>query len=147
MKTTVEIKKLDERAIVPSYGTEFSAGADIYALCDEKITINPHETCLIHTGISMSIPNGLVGLVFARSGMATKRSLAPANKVGVIDSDYRGEVMVALHNHGDAPQTIEQGDRIAQISFVPYYTAEFLVVDELDKTVRGSGGFGSTGIK
>ena len=147
MKTKVEIKKLDERAIVPSYGTEFSAGADIYALCDEKVTINPRETRLIHTGISMSIPEGLVGLVFARSGMATKRSLAPANKVGVIDSDYRGEIMVALHNHGDAPQTIEQGDRIAQISFVPYYSADFLVVDELDQTERGNGGFGSTGIK
>lgn len=147
MKTKVEIKKLDERAIIPTYGTEFSAGADIYALLDEPITIAPGETKLIHTGLAMAIPEGLVGLNFARSGMATKRGLAPANKVGVIDSDYRGEVMVALYNQGEVPQTVENGDRIAQMVFVPYYTAEFELKDELSETLRGSGGFGSTGTK
>ena len=101
----------------------------------------------IHTGIAIAIPEGLVGLNFARSGMAAKRGLAPANKVGVIDSDYRGEVMVALHNHGKEPQTVEHGDRVAQMVFVPYYAADFVEVDELDSTVRGEGGFGSTGTK
>ena len=147
MKTKVEIKKLDERAIIPTYGTEFSAGADIYALLDEPVTIAPGETKLIHTGLAMAIPEGLVGLNFARSGMATKRGLAPANKVGVIDSDYRGELMVALYNQGNVAQTVEHGDRIAQIIFMPYYTADFVICDELDETVRGEGGFGSTGTK
>ena len=147
MKTKVEIKKLDERAIIPTYGTEFSAGADIYALLDEPVVIAPGETKLIHTGLSMAIPVGLVGLIYARSGMATKRGLAPANKVGVIDSDYRGEVMVALHNHGAAPQTIESGERIAQMVFAPYFAAEFEICDELSETLRGEGGFGSTGTK
>lgn len=147
MKTKIEIKKLDPRAIIPTYGTEFSAGADIYALLDEPITINPGETKMIHTGLALAIPEGLVGLNFARSGMAAKRGLAPANKVGVIDSDYRGEVMVALHNHGDVPQTIENGERVAQMVFVPYYTAEFELKDELSETLRGEGGFGSTGWK
>lgn len=147
MKTKVEIKKLDDRAIIPTYGTEFSAGADIYALLDEPITIEPGETKMIHTGLAFAIPEGLVGLNFARSGMAAKRGLAPANKVGVIDSDYRGEVMVALYNQGNVPQTVEHGDRIAQMVFVPYYTAEFAEKDELSETVRGVGGFGSTGTK
>ena len=147
MNTKVEIKKLDPRAIIPTYGTEFSAGADIYALLDEPLTINPGETKLIHTGLAMAIPEGLVGLNFARSGMATKKGLAPANKVGVIDSDYRGEVMVALHNHGDVPQTIEHGERVAQMVFVPYYAAEFELKEELSETLRGAGGFGSTGWK
>ncbi len=147
MKTKVEIKKLDERAIIPTYGTEFSAGADLYALLDEPAIIAPGETKLIHTGLAMAIPEGLVGLIFARSGMATKRGLAPANKVGVIDSDYRGELMVALHNQGSIPQTVENGERIAQMSFIPYYTAEFDLKDELSETVRGAGGFGSTGTK
>ena len=147
MKTKVEIKKLDPRAIIPTYGTEFSAGADIYALLDDPLTINTCETKLIHTGLAMAIPEGLVGLNFARSGMATKRGLAPANKVGVIDSDYRGEVMVALHNHGDVPQTIENGERVAQMVFLPYYAAEFELRDELSETLRGEGGFGSTGWK
>lgn len=147
MKTKIEIKKLDDKAIIPAYGTEFSAGADIYALLDEPVTIEPGETKLIKTGLAMAIPEGLVGLVFARSGMATKRGLAPANKVGVIDSDYRGELMVALHNQGLTAQTVDNGERIAQISFVPYYAADFELVDELDETVRGVGGFGSTGTK
>ena len=105
------------------------------------------KTVLIHTGISMEIPVGCVGLIFARSGLATKRGLAPANKVGVIDSDYRGEIMVALHNHGDTPQSVECGERIAQIAIVPFLKAEFTECDELSDTVRGVGGFGSTGAK
>ena len=147
MKTKVEIKKLNERAIIPTYGTEFSAGADIYALLDKPVTIAPGETVFIHTGLAIAIPEGIVGLNFARSGMASKRGLAPANKVGVIDSDYRGEVMVALHNHGKEPQTIEHGDRVAQMVFVPYYAAEFELREELSETLRGEGGFGSTGTK
>ena len=147
MKTDIKIKKLNEKAIIPTYGTAFSAGADIYALVDEAVTIAPGCSKLIHTGLAFAIPEGLVGLVFARSGMACKRDLAPANKVGVIDSDYRGELMVCLHNHGSEPRTVENGERIAQISFVPYYTANFEAVEDLDDTVRGEGGFGSTGTK
>ena len=147
MQIKIEIKKLDEKAIIPKYGTEYSAGADLHALLEEPITIAPGETKLIHTGLAIAIPEGFVGLNFARSGMATKRGLAPANKVGVIDSDYRGEVMVALYNQGSTPQTVENGDRIAQIVFVPYYTADFILKDELSDTVRGAGGFGSTGTK
>ncbi len=147
MKTKVEIKKLDPIAVLPSYGSEYAAGADLYALIDGSVTIAPGETKLIRTGLAFAIPAGLVGLIFARSGMATKRNLAPANKVGVIDSDYRGEVMVSLHNHGTVPQTVENGERVAQIAFVPYHTAEFELRDELSETVRGAGGFGSTGTK
>jgi dUTP pyrophosphatase len=147
MKTKVEIKKLNENAIVPTYGTEFSAGADLYAIVDGSVTIEPGETKMIGTGLAFAIPEGLVGLIFARSSLGTKKGLAPANKVGVIDSDYRGEVRVVLHNHGKVAQTIENGERIAQIAFVPYYSADFTVVDELDATVRGEGGFGSTGNK
>ena len=143
----VNIKKLNEKATVPTYGSEYSAGADLYALADEAITIAPHETLLVHTGVAMEIPTGYVGLIFARSGLATKRALAPANKVGVIDSDYRGEIMVALHNHSNEPKTIENGERIAQLVLVPYLTAEFDEVDELSDTTRGEGGFGSTGRK
>ena len=139
---------MHEDAINPTYGTEFSAGADLYALIEDgDVTIEAGETKMIGTGLAFAIPEGLVGLVFARSGLATKRGLAPANKVGVIDSDYRGEVRVVLHNHGSVAQTIENGERIAQIAFVPYYSADFSVVDELDDTVRGTGGFGSTGTK
>lgn len=145
MKFSLNIKKLFENATVPTYGSDFAAGADLYACEDEEITLAPGETRLIHTGIAMEIPEGLVGLVYARSGLAAKRGLAPANKVGVIDSDYRGEVMVALHNHGNAPQVIAPKERIAQIVFAPYYTAEFAEVEELSDTVRGIGGFGSTG--
>jgi dUTP pyrophosphatase len=141
----MNIKKLNENARIPTYGSEFAAGADLYACLDADVTIAPAETLLIHTGLAMQIPEGLVGLIYARSGLASKKGLAPANKVGVIDSDYRGEIMVALHNHGTIPQTISDGERIAQIVFAPYYAAEFSVVDELDDTTRGSGGFGSTG--
>ena len=147
MKFEMNIKKLNEKATVPTYGSAFAAGADLYACEENAVTVEAGETKLIHTGIAMAIPEGYVGLVYARSGLASKRGLAPANKVGVIDSDYRGEVMVALHNHGSVPQTVESGERIAQIVFTPYVAAEFNVTDELDDTVRGAGGFGSTGRK
>ena len=143
----IRIKKLDERAITPTYGTEYSAGADLYALLDEAIEIQPHATKLVKTGISVEIPEGYCGLIFARSGISSKRGLAPANKVGVIDADYRGEVMVALHNHSNATQEVLPGERIAQLVVAPYITAEFDVVQELSQTVRGEGGFGSTGRK
>ena len=133
---------------MPTYGSAAAAGADIYACTKgETVTIAPHETLLIHTGIAMAIPEGLVGLIYARSGIATKRDLAPANKVGVIDSDYRGELMVALHNHGEKAQTVMDGERIAQMVITPYVAASFEVKDELDDTARGEGGFGSTGSK
>ncbi len=143
-KTEVKIKKLSPTAKTPFYGSEFSAGADLFSDQAETI-INPHQTVLVKTGVSMEIPDGLVGLVYARSGLATKSGLAPANKVGVIDSDYRGEVLVALHNHGDTPKTVFKGDRIAQIVFTPYFKGEFSEVDDLKETSRSDGGFGSTG--
>ena len=145
MNTKVKVKKLDERAKMPTYGTEFSAGADLYALSDTPITVEPHKTVMVHTGISMEIPMGYAGLIFARSGLACKRGLAPANKVGVVDADYRGEIMVALHNHTDVAVTVESYERIAQISIVPFLKADFEEADELSDTVRGIGGFGSTG--
>ena len=145
MNFSMNIKKLNENATVPTYGSVSAAGADLYAC--EAVTVASGETVLVHTGIAMAIPEGYVGLIFARSGLATKRDLAPANKVGVIDSDYRGEIMVALHNHGKADQAIEAGERIAQIVFTPYVAADFSVVEELDTTDRGAGGFGSTGKK
>ena len=145
MNFSMNIKKLNENATVPTYGSVSAAGADLYAC--EAVTVASGETVLVHTGIAMAIPEGYVGLIFARSGLATKRGLAPANNVGVIDSDYRGEIMVALHNHGKADQAIEAGERIAQIVFTPYVAADFSVVEELDTTDRGAGGFGSTGKK
>ena len=143
----MKVKKLNEKAILPTYGSEFSAGADLYALTDETITVNPGETVLVHTGLAMEIPVGYGGFIYARSGLATKKALAPANKVGVIDSDYRGEVMVALHNHSEKAAVIENGERIAQLVIAPFYKVEFELADELSDTVRGSGGFGSTGTK
>ena len=143
----MNVKKLCEKATLPVYASEYAAGADLYACLDEPITIEPNETKLIKTGLAMAIPEGLAGLIYARSGLASKRGLAPANKVGVIDSDYRGEVMVALHNHGTAPQTVEHGERIAQLVLAPVINANFNVVDDLDSTARGEGGFGSTGTK
>lgn len=141
----MNIKKLLPEAVIPTYGSAYAAGADLYACMDAETTIQPGETQFIHTGIAMEIPEGLVGLVYARSGMACKKGLAPANKVGVIDSDYRGEIMVALHNHANEPVTISNGERIAQFVLTPYITADFNEVDELNDTVRGEGGFGSTG--
>ena len=146
MNMKVNFKKLNEKATTPKYGSEFSAGADLYS-CDGDIKIAPGETKLIHTGIAVEIPEGLVGLIYARSGLATKKGLAPANKVGVIDSDYRGEVMVALHNHSSEIQTVSAGDRVAQMVIAPFIKAEYSEVSELSDTVRGEGGFGSTGNK
>ncbi len=146
MKINVNIKKTDERAILPTYGSAFSAGADLYS-CSDTVEIAAGETTLIHTGIAIELPEGYAGLVYARSGLASKRGLAPANKVGVIDCDYRGEIMVALHNHGNTAQTVERGERIAQLVITPYLTAVFKETDTLSDTVRGEGGFGSTGRK
>lgn len=144
----VKFIKLSEKAIVPTYGSQSAAGADLYALpTGAGVSIAPNETVLIHTGIAMEIPEGYAGMIFARSGIATKRGLAPANKVGVIDSDYRGEIMVALHNHSDSVQEISSGERIAQLVIMPYLRAEFVESDALGDTQRASGGFGSTGTK
>ncbi len=143
----VNIKKLDDRAVIPTYGSEFSAGADLYAVLDEPVTLQPGETKLIHTGLAMEIPVGYAGLIYARSGLASKKGLAPANKVGVVDADYRGEVMVALHNHSTVAATVDSGERIAQLVIAPFLQADFNTVDELNETVRGAGGFGSTGTK
>ena len=145
MTAPVSVKLLDPRARLPAYGSADAAGADLYALTGGPVAIAPGETALIRTGIAVAVPRGYVGLVYARSGLACKRGIAPANKVGVIDADYRGEVMVYLHNHGAEPQTVENGDRIAQLVITPYLTAQFQVMDELDDTQRGTGGFGSTG--
>ncbi len=147
MKQTVRYRKLDERAVEPTYGSAFAAGADLYAVMDGPLTLSAGETALVHTGLAVEIPEGFVGLVCARSGLATKRGLAPANKVGVIDADYRGEIMVSLHNHSHVHQTIDHGERIAQLVLVPYLTAEYTQSDSLTDTVRGEGGFGSTGTK
>lgn len=146
MKIKVNVKKTDERAILPTYGSEFAAGADLYS-CSDNVEIEAGKTVLIHTGIAIELPVGYVGLVYARSGLASKKGLAPANKVGVIDCDYRGEIMVALHNHSGETRVVECGERVAQLVIAPYYTADFCECDELSDTVRGEGGFGSTGRK
>ncbi len=142
---SINIKKLDENAIIPTYGSEFAAGADLYALIDEPVEFAPAETKLIHTGIAMEIPEGYAGLIYARSGLASKKGLAPANKVGVVDADYRGEIMVALHNHSSVPVSIEPKERIAQLVITPFLKAVYNEVSDLNETVRGEGGFGSTG--
>lgn len=139
------VKRLREGAVLPTYGSAGAAGGDLYACLDEKIAIAPGETAFIPTGLAMAIPQGFAGLVFARSGTACKRDLAPANKVGVIDSDYRGEIMVALHNHGKQVRTVEKGERIAQLLIMPVLTPIFQEEAELDETDRNAGGFGSTG--
>lgn len=146
-KMKINFKKLNEKAITPTYGTEFSAGADLYACEGGEITIQPGETKLIHTGLSLEIPEGYAGLIYARSGIATKRGLAPANKVGVIDSDYRGEIMVSLFNHSAVSQTIADGERVAQLVITPFLKVEYNETKELSDTQRGEGGFGSTGKK
>ena len=138
-------KKLDPRATVPTYGSDLAAGADLRAVLDAPVTIKPNESVLIHTGIAVAIPVGYVGLVYARSGIACKRGLAPSNKVGVIDADYRGEIMVSLHNHGTTEQTIDPDERIAQMVITPFIRCEYEETDSLDDTERGAGGFGSTG--
>lgn len=141
----ISVKKVLPNAMIPTYGSSGAAGADLYACLQEAVTIEAGETVMLHTGIAVAIPEGYVGLVHARSSLGAKRGLAPANKVGVIDSDYRGELRVALHNHGKIPQTIEPGDRVAQLLIVPVFTPGFLEVENLEDTDRGAGGFGSTG--
>ena len=147
MKQQVKIKKLNAKAMLPTYGSEYSAGADLYACMEETVTIQPGETVLIKTGLAMAIPEGYAGLIYSRSGLATKKGLAPANKVGVVDADYRGEVMVPLHNHSRVAVEVEHGERIAQMVITPFLTAEYMLAEELDETERGEGGFGSTGTK
>ena len=147
MSGEVKIKKLDERAVIPSYGSEYAAGFDLYAVLDEDLVIEPGQTILVRTGLGMEIPEGFAGMIFVRSGLASKKGLAPANKVGVVDSDQRGEVMVALHNHSLEEQFVMHGERIAQMVSMPFYKAKFVETDELSDTVRGAGGFGSTGRK
>lgn len=146
-KFNVNIKKLNENAIIPTYATEYAAGADLYACMNEDTTINPGKTCFIKTGLAMEVPVGYAGLIYARSGLSCKKGLAPANKVGVIDSDYRGEIMVALHNHSNETVMVKSGERIAQLVIAPYIVAAFNQVNELEDTIRGDRGFGSTGEK
>ena len=144
----VNFKKLNDKAIVPTYGSEFAAGADLYACTEgQTVSFEPGETKLIKTGIAMEIPEGYAGLIYARSGIANKRGLAPSNKVGVVDSDYRGEIMVSLHNHSLETQSISDGERIAQMVITPFLRVDYAEVDELSDTVLGAGGFGSTGKK
>lgn len=145
MKETVRFTRLDPRAVTPSYASPMSAGADLYAVLDAPLTVSPKETVLVRTGLAVAIPEGYAGMIFARSGLASKRGLAPANKVGVVDADYRGEVMVALHNHSAVPATVEPLERIAQLVIMPVMQADFVCEESLDETSRGSGGFGSTG--
>lgn len=144
----INIKKTDENAKIPTYGSEFAAGADLYAVIhneENRVEILPGETAFIDTGIVMEIPNGYVGLIYARSGLACKHGLAPANKVGVIDSDYRGNIMVALYNQSNETRIVSEGDRIAQIIIQPVEQFGFKVTENLSNTVRGNGGFGSSG--
>lgn len=143
--TSIHVKILREGAKLPTYGSAEAAGADLYACIDAPVVIAPGETAFIPTGIALEVPKGCAGLVYARSGLACKRGLAPANKVGVVDSDYRGEILVALHNHGTLPQSIECGERIAQFLITPVLTPAYETVEELTETKRNTGGFGSTG--
>lgn len=144
----IKIKKLKENAVIPTRGSEKAAGYDLYAALDsESIIIKPHETAKIGTGLSIAVPDGYFGAIFARSGLASKKGLRPANCVGVADSDYRGEYIVALHNDTDEERVVENGERIAQLVIMPFLSAEFSLQEELDETERGAGGFGSTGNK
>lgn len=141
----IAVKKLREGAVLPTFGSKEAAGADLYACLDSDVTIAPGQTAFVPTGLAMELPKGFAGLIYARSGLACKRGLAPANKVGVVDSDYRGEFMVALHNHGTEPQTVSAGERIAQLVVTPVLIPEYTEVESLCETSRGAGGFGSTG--
>lgn len=143
----IDIKKLNDRAILPTRGSEQAAGWDLYANNEEAVNINAHATVMIGTGLSMAIPDGYFGTVYARSGLATKQGLRPANCVGVIDSDYRGEIIVSLHNDTNDVKTVNPNERIAQIVVMPYLAVEFDEKDTLDETIRGNNGFGSTGTK
>ena len=141
----IRIKKTRPEAVIPTYGSPFSAGADLYACLDETAALAPGDTAMIPTGLTLEIPENFAGLVCARSGLASKRGLAPANKIGVIDSDYRGELIVALYNHSRAVQTVAPGERIAQLLITPVAACRFIESEELSDTARGGGGFGSTG--
>ena len=141
----VRVRKLRSNAVLPTYGSAEAAGADLYACLEAPVTIEPGQTAWIPTGLALEIPKGCAGLIYARSGMACKKGLAPANKVGVIDSDYRGEIIVVLHNHGGLAQTLSNGERIAQMVITPVLTPAYEEVSDLTDTGRGQGGFGSTG--
>ena len=141
----IHVMRIKENAILPTYGSDEAAGADLYACLSEPVTIQPGESVFIPTGLAMELPRGYAGLIYARSGLACKRGLAPANKVGVVDSDYRGEFMIVLHNHGTQSQTVQHGERIAQLVITPVFTPGFCEVSELTDTKRSGGGFGSTG--
>ena len=143
----IKYKVLNELAKEPTRGSEYAAGYDLYAATDREISLFPHTTQLIGTGLAFELPDGYFGAVYARSGLASKKGLRPANCVGVVDSDYRGEVMVALHNDSDHIMTIDAGERIAQLVLMPYVNMTFEQVEELNTTNRGEGGFGSTGSK
>ena len=143
--TSIRVKILKEGAKLPTYGSLEAAGADLYACIDAPVTVAPGETAFIPTGIALEVPKGCAGLIYARSGLACKRGLAPANKVGVVDSDYRGEILVALHNHGSQSQSVENGERVAQFIITPVLTPAYEVAEELSDTARNAGGFGSTG--
>ncbi len=141
----ISVKKLHPDALLPTYGSAEAAGADLYACLDAPVTIEPGQTAFIPTGFALEVPQGCAGLIYARSGLACKKGLAPANKVGVVDSDYRGEVKIALHNHGTQPQIVSPGERVAQFIITPVLTPAYEEVEELTDTARGVGGFGSTG--
>ena len=141
----IRVKKLRPGATLPAYGSLGAAGADLTACLEESVTIGPGQTAFIPTGIALEVPENYAGLVYARSGMACKQGLAPANKVGVIDSEYRGEILVALHNHGSQARTVEPGQRIAQLLITPVLTPAYEEAAELSDTARDAGGFGSTG--
>ena len=144
-KIIVKLKRLDAGAKLPVFGSRLAAGMDLYACLQEKLTVRPGETVMVPTRLAMEIPEGYVGLIYARSGMAVKRGLAPANKVGVIDADYRGEIMIALHNHSTEEQSVENGERVAQMVITPVPSVELVETDQLEDSERGAGGFGSTG--
>ena len=141
----IRVKKLDPRAVLPTAGSRYAAGYDLYACLDSPVEIAPHSTQKIPTGLSIEVPEGYFGAIFARSGLATKQGLRPSNCVGVCDSDYRGEYIIALHNDSEEPRLISPGDRVAQLVILPYLSAEFQECDQLSDTERGAGGFGSTG--
>lgn len=142
----IKVKKLNDKATIPTKGSEYSAGMDLYACIDQPIVIQPHETVKIGTGLAFELPHGYFGAICARSGLATKQGLAPANKLGVCDEDYTGEYIVPLHNHSYDPQTVIPNERIAQLIILPYLPVELYEVTELTETERGAGGFGSTGL-
>lgn len=143
--STIRVKKLHPNATLPTYGSAEAAGADLYACLDDAVTIQPGEVYWVPTGIALEVPRGCAGLVYARSSLGAKRGLAPANKVGVVDSDYRGEIKVVLLNHSNQPQTLQPGERVAQFVITPVLTPAYEEVEELTDTTRGTGGFGSTG--